>query len=59
LGGRYDVDVDLTAPTSPVVYDRRERAGSFVVVDERGREGLVDLGGRWSSISREAVIRAS
>jgi hypothetical protein len=45
--GAYALGVSLHDPESERIYDRRERGETFRVSDRQGRDGLIDLAGRW------------
>ena len=49
LGGTYGLAVALQGRFAQRPQARVEYASAFKVVDEAGRSGLVELGGRWST----------
>ena len=54
LGAAYFLSVALYDRHAGHAFDHLEKVQSFRVVDERGRHGMVELGGRWSD---EVVVR--
>ena len=54
LGASYFLSVALYDRHAGHAFDHLEKVQSFRVVDEKGRHGMVELGGRWSD---EVVVR--
>ncbi len=49
LAGNYRLTVNLYDQHAQQSYDYVEQGFPFKVIDDVGRPGLVDLGGRWSA----------
>jgi hypothetical protein len=54
LGGDYDLALGAAAADEEPVMERTVR---FSVVSDSEAEGLVDLGGRWETVTRAEVAR--
>jgi lipopolysaccharide transport system ATP-binding protein len=59
LNGQYQITVALHDMHFGEVYDCRVSAADFMVVDEDGRLGVMNLGGKWSSTQPMPAVAIS